>query len=150
MRVNAQLVDAESGNHLWAERFDKPVTDLFETQDEIITRLARQLDAALISAEARRASRAPHPDSTDLFFQGRVWFDKSLSPNDMARAQSYFECALMVDPDKLTHWPGTHSPIPTCRVRVRRRGKGRALRGGRSGRGQGATTRPRSGIEPSA
>src|SRR5271163_4069091 len=47
MRINAQLVDAETGAHIWADRFDKPVADLFETQDEIVARLAGQLDAAL-------------------------------------------------------------------------------------------------------
>ena len=40
MRVNVQLIDAESGNHLWADRFDKPVADLFDMQDEIVARLA--------------------------------------------------------------------------------------------------------------
>jgi TolB-like protein len=55
MRVNVQLIDAETGNHLWAERFDKPLADLFDMQDEIVSRLANALDAQLISAEARRA-----------------------------------------------------------------------------------------------
>src|SRR6201996_7729322 len=59
MRVNVQLIDAETGNHLWAERFDKPVADLFEMQDEIVARLANALNAQLIIAEARRAERAP-------------------------------------------------------------------------------------------
>ena len=62
MRVNVQLIDAESGNHLWADRFDKPVADLFDMQDEIVARLANALNAQLIIAEARRAERAPSPD----------------------------------------------------------------------------------------
>ena len=70
MRVNVQLIDAETGAHLWAERFDKPVADLFDMQDEIVARLANQLGTQLIAAEARRAERAPHPDSMDLYFQG--------------------------------------------------------------------------------
>ena len=53
MRVNVQLIDAETGNHLWAERFDKPVADLFDMQDEIVARLANALDAELVAAEAR-------------------------------------------------------------------------------------------------
>jgi TolB-like protein/Tfp pilus assembly protein PilF len=101
MRVNAQLVDTESGIRLWAERFDKAVAELFEMQDEIVTRLARQLDAALVSAEARRAEKAPHPDSMDLFFQGMDRFNKSRNPNDIAQAQTYFERALAVDPDNV-------------------------------------------------
>ena len=70
MRVNVQLIDAETGNHLWAERFDKPLADLFDMQDEIVARLARALNAQFIAAEARRAEQAPNPDSMDLYFQG--------------------------------------------------------------------------------
>jgi TolB-like protein len=70
MRVNVQLIDAETGQHLWAERFDKPIADLFDMQDEIVSRLANQLQAELIAAEARRAERSPNPDSMDLYFQG--------------------------------------------------------------------------------
>lgn len=62
MRVNAQLVDAESGHHLWADRFDKPVADLFDLQDEIVARLANTLNAQLVAAEARRAEQVPHPE----------------------------------------------------------------------------------------
>ena len=62
MRVNVQLIDAETGNHLWAERFDKPVADLFDMQDEIVARLSNALSAQLITAEARRADRAPRPE----------------------------------------------------------------------------------------
>ena len=74
MRVNVQLIEAETGAHLWAERFDKPVADLFDMQDEIVSRLANQLRAELIDAEARRAERAPNPDSMDLYFQGQALF----------------------------------------------------------------------------
>jgi hypothetical protein len=65
LRVNVQLIDAETGTHLWAERFDKPVADLFDTQDEIVARLANQLDAELIAVEARCAERSANPDSMD-------------------------------------------------------------------------------------
>jgi adenylate cyclase len=70
LRVNVQLIDAETGNHLWAERFDKPLADLFDMQDEIVARLASALNAQLAAAEARRAEQAPNPDSMDLYFQG--------------------------------------------------------------------------------
>ena len=62
MRVNVQLIDAETGNHLWAERFDKPLADLFDMQDEIVARLANALNAQLVAAEARRAEQAPNPE----------------------------------------------------------------------------------------
>src|SRR6516165_4284997 len=73
LRVNVQLIAAETGNHLWAERFDNPVADLFVVQDEIVSRLANTLDAQLIAAEARRAEGSLHPDAMDLVFQGRVF-----------------------------------------------------------------------------
>jgi TolB-like protein len=98
LRVNVQLVDAETGNHLWAERFDKPVADLFELQDEIVARLANTLETQLIEAEARRAERSPHPNSMDLYFQGMAWFNKGPTPDHMARARSFFQRALALDP----------------------------------------------------
>ena len=67
MRVNVQLIDAASGAHLWAERFDKPLADLFDMQDEIVARLASQLGTQFIAAEARRAELAPHPTHGPLF-----------------------------------------------------------------------------------
>ena len=68
LRVNVQLIDAETSSHLWAERFDKPVTDLFDMQDEIVARLAGQLGTQLITAEARRGEKAPHPELNGLLF----------------------------------------------------------------------------------
>ena len=55
VRVNAQLIDAESGAHLWADRFDEGVVDLFKLQDEVVTRLARTLQIELVNAEAQRS-----------------------------------------------------------------------------------------------
>jgi TolB-like protein len=98
MRVNVQLIDAETGNHLWAERFDKPLADLFDMQDEIVARLASALDAQLVAAEARRAEQAPNPDSRDLYFQGRAWLNKGLIPANLAQARSFFDRALAADP----------------------------------------------------
>jgi TolB-like protein len=98
MRVNVQLIDAETGNHLWAERFDKPLADLFDMQDEIVARLARQLDAELAAAEARRAERAPDPDAMDLYFQGTACWHKGQSQEILTQARGYFERALARDP----------------------------------------------------
>jgi TolB-like protein/class 3 adenylate cyclase/Flp pilus assembly protein TadD len=98
MRVNVQLIDAETGNHLWADRFDKPLADLFEMQDEIVARLANQLGTELISAEARRGQQAANPDSMDLYFQGMEWFNRGTNLENMERARGYFERALALDP----------------------------------------------------
>jgi TolB-like protein/class 3 adenylate cyclase/Flp pilus assembly protein TadD len=99
MRVNVQLIDAEAGDHLWAERFDKPLTDLFDMQDEIVARLANALNAQLVAAEARRAQKAPTPDSMDLYFQGLAWLNKGPTPDNVAEARSFFDRALAADPD---------------------------------------------------
>jgi TolB-like protein len=101
LRVNVQLIDAETGAHLWAQRFDKPVADLFDMQDEIVARLANQLGAQLIAAEARRAEKTPHPDSMDLYFQGRACLNKGLSPEQVTQARGFFESALARDPDNV-------------------------------------------------
>jgi len=71
VRVNARLIDAESGAELWAEQFDTPRVDLLQTQDEIVTRLARAMDVQLPEAEAARLKRTPaaNPDAEDLALQ---------------------------------------------------------------------------------
>jgi TolB-like protein/class 3 adenylate cyclase/Flp pilus assembly protein TadD len=99
MRVSVQLVDAESANHLWADRFDKPVADLFDMQDEIVARVAGALNTELVALEARRAEQATNPDSMDLYFQGMAWLNRGLSPDNMAQARSFFDRALSANPD---------------------------------------------------
>jgi TolB-like protein len=98
LRVNVQLIDAEIGQHLWAERFEKPVADLFEMQDEIVSRLARTLGAQLIVAEAGRAEHSLHPDATDLNFQGLACSYRGVAPEHMTQARGFFERALTIDP----------------------------------------------------
>jgi TolB-like protein/DNA-binding response OmpR family regulator len=98
LRVNAQLIDADNGAHLWAERFDKPLADLFDMQDEIVARLARALNTELVRAEARSAERALKPDSMDLYFQGMAWYNQGLTTECLAEARGFFERAVALDP----------------------------------------------------
>jgi TolB-like protein/class 3 adenylate cyclase/Flp pilus assembly protein TadD len=107
LRVNVQLIDAETGNHLWAERFDKPVADLFDMQDEIVAHLANQLGVQLMVAEARRSERAPHPDSMDLYFQGVAYLNKGTTPSYLEQARGFFERALVLDPGNIEALVGT-------------------------------------------
>jgi hypothetical protein len=72
LRVNVQLVAAQTGSQLWGERFDKPVADLFDMQDEIVSRIANALDAQLTEEEARHTQRSAHPNSMDLYFRGKA------------------------------------------------------------------------------
>jgi TolB-like protein len=106
-RVNVQLIDAETGNHLWAERFDKPLADLFDMQDEIVARLAGALNAELVAAEARRAEQAPNPDSMDLYFQGIAWLNKGITPETVAQARRFFDRALAADPGNVDALAGS-------------------------------------------
>jgi TolB-like protein len=107
LRVNVQLIDAETGNHLWAERFEKPVADLFDLQDEIVSRLANTLNAQLIEVEARRAERSLHPDAMDLYFQGMACLNKGRTPEYMAQSRDFFERALALDPNNVEALVGT-------------------------------------------
>jgi TolB-like protein/class 3 adenylate cyclase/Flp pilus assembly protein TadD len=97
MRVNVQLIDAITGNHLWADRFDKTMADPFDTQDEIVSQIANQLRPELLAAEARRAEQEADPDSVDLYFQGVQWFNKG-GPDNIERAREIFERAVALDP----------------------------------------------------
>jgi TolB-like protein len=101
LRVNVQLIDVETGNHLWAERFDKPIADLFDMQDEIVSSLANALNAQLIEAEARRAERSLHPDAMDLSFQGSSCWNKGMTAEHMGQARGFFERALTLDPGNM-------------------------------------------------
>ena len=85
MRVNVQLIDAESGNIFGRNGSTSPLADLFDMQDEIVARLANALSAQLLAAEARRAERAPNPDSMDLCFQGWSWLNKGITPDNLAK-----------------------------------------------------------------
>src|SRR6516162_1060129 len=98
IRVNAQLVDAETDNHIWAERFDKPIADLFDMQDEIVARLANQLQAELIGAEARRAEKTPNPDSVDLYFQGLAMLNRGFSADLLTQSARLFRAGARIGP----------------------------------------------------
>jgi TolB-like protein/class 3 adenylate cyclase/tetratricopeptide (TPR) repeat protein len=99
IRVNAQLIDATTGAHLWAERFDKPRADIFDMQDEITTRLARVVGVELVAAESRRAERE-HPgdmDAIDLAMRGWAILNQPLSLRDHRAACDLFNAALSRD-----------------------------------------------------
>jgi TolB-like protein len=98
LRVHVQLIDTGTGVHIWADRFDKPIADFFDMQDEIVSRLANALKAQLIAAEARRAERSKHPDTTDLNFQGKAFLHKATTAEHLNRAGGFFERALAIEP----------------------------------------------------
>jgi adenylate cyclase len=96
IRVNAQLVDAETGAHLWAERFDRDIGDLFALQNEITARIARSLQSQLAIAEARRPT--DNPDALDYTLRGRAVMTRPISKENYDEAVTLFETALALDP----------------------------------------------------
>jgi len=96
VRVNTQLIDAESDAHLWAGRFDGDTSDLFALQDEITSRIAVTLNLELVRVEAGRTTE--HPDALDYILRGRAASNKPPSPDKYAEEISLFERALALDP----------------------------------------------------
>jgi adenylate cyclase len=103
MRVNAQLIDAGSGAHLWAEQFDTPRADLLQTQDAIVTHLAHALDFQLTQAEAARLKRTTaNRDAEDLALQCNAGAWKAGSVGKEAdAAYALCEQALAIDPNNV-------------------------------------------------
>jgi TolB-like protein len=96
LRVNAQLIDAETDTHLWAERFDGDTGDLFALQDEITSRTANALNFELITAEVARPTE--HPDALDYILRGRAAFLQPPSRDKRGEIIRLFERALALDP----------------------------------------------------
>jgi TolB-like protein/Tfp pilus assembly protein PilF len=96
VRINVQLIDAENDAHLWAERFDRDIGDVFALQNEITSRTAAALNLELIGAEAARP--AVRPDALDYILRARAALLKPPGPESYAETISLFERALELDP----------------------------------------------------
>jgi TolB-like protein/class 3 adenylate cyclase/Tfp pilus assembly protein PilF len=96
VRVTAQLIDANTDAHLWAERFDRDIGDLLTLQDEITSRLANSLGIELLGREAAR--RTDNPDSLDYILRGRAARLRPNSREGYAEAVGFFERALTLNP----------------------------------------------------
>ena len=119
VRVNAQLIDAESGAHLWADRFEEDVADLFKLQDQVVARLANTLGVELVKAEAQRDQRISHPDAFDFTMRGRALQmqgqeQRTKENNNTARAM--FERALAIDPNDADALAGEASTYMADRI----------------------------------
>jgi len=103
VRVNAQLIDAASGAHLWADRFEEDLADLFKLQDQVVARLANALGYELIKAEAEAGAHSKNPDSIDLDMRGRAAMILSTqqqpTKDTFVAVRAWFDRALEIDPN---------------------------------------------------
>jgi TolB-like protein/DNA-binding winged helix-turn-helix (wHTH) protein len=102
VRVNAQLIDAETGAHIWADRFEEDVADLFKLQDQVVARLANALNYELVRAEAEAGAHSKNPDVIDLDMRGAdaLWrFPQQPTKEGILAIRALFEQALKIDPD---------------------------------------------------
>ena len=108
VRVNAQLIDVETGAHLWADRFEEDVADLFKLQDQVVARLVNSLGYELIKAEAEKGAHSKSPDAIDLTMRGwaLAWQTTRMPlKSNCDSALALFDESLRIDPydaDELT------------------------------------------------
>jgi adenylate cyclase len=113
VRVNAQLIDAERGAHLWADRFEENTTDLFKLQDQVVAQLANSFHWALTKAEAEKGARSANSDAIDLSLRGWYLVNRLFSrPPEEGRdmlhqARALFEGALQIDATDVEALNGT-------------------------------------------
>jgi tetratricopeptide (TPR) repeat protein len=97
--VSAQLIDAEADAHLWAERFDRHLSDLFEWQDEIAAAIAGAIEPELLKSERNRVARRPlQTEDAYEFYQRGLWHFYRYTKEDSIEAQALFRRALTIDP----------------------------------------------------
>lgn len=138
IRISAQLIDATSGNHVWAERFDRDMADVLQLQDEIALTIAAAIEPQLSKAEQERARRKPveHLGAWDLYQRG-LWHYWQYSQPSCAQAQRLFTEAITLDPQfaaahaflAYSHFTGSHLAFeePSQAVALARDGALRAL-----------------------
>jgi adenylate cyclase len=100
VRATGQLIDAESGAHLWAERYDRDLADIFALQDEITQNVVAAIEPEMLLVEGRRAARktAANPDAFDCYMRG-IWHFHQLTQEDNRLAENYLRRATALDPD---------------------------------------------------
>ena len=100
VRITAQLIDGESGNHLWAERYDRDLEDIFEVQDDITQTVVGALGLELSRAEQERSRHKP-PENMDAwdFYQRGLWHLWRFEKSDNERARELFQRATEIDPN---------------------------------------------------
>ncbi len=97
IRVTAQLIEAENGSHLWSERYDREMTDVFAVQDEIAAAIAQALQVKLAVAPAALRHYTPNLPAYEAYLKARYHWGK-VTPESLARSKEYYEQAIALDP----------------------------------------------------
>jgi TolB-like protein len=99
VRVTAQLIDAETGAHLWAERYDRDYGDVFAIQDEMTESIAGAIEPELVMSEGRRSGRSTSPnlDAYDCYMRGQ-WYHYQFTAEDIGIAEGWLSRAIELDP----------------------------------------------------
>jgi len=100
VRVTAQLIDARSDNHIWAERYDRSLEDIFEVQDDVVRRVASTLVGRLEHERQERTRRQSESQlkAYDLYLRGRELFF-NWTKDDNAKARAFLKAAIEIEPD---------------------------------------------------
>jgi adenylate cyclase len=112
VRVNAQLIDGETGRHLWADRFEEDVADVFKLQNQVVARLANTLGYELVKAEADKSTHSGNPDAIDLTMRGWTILNQqqlAIDKDSLVKAIDLFERALKLDPNNVDALVGAAS-----------------------------------------
>jgi adenylate cyclase len=115
IRVTGQLVEGETGNHVWAERYDRDLADIFAVQDEITESVTVAIAPAIAGAERQRAMRRA-PESLDAWgaYQRGLWHLGKFTADDTARAQDFFQRAMALDPS----FAGGYSGLAAAQIQA--------------------------------
>jgi adenylate cyclase len=111
LRITAQLIDAPTGAHAWAERYDRSLADVFAIQDEITTSVVNAIDSVLAATERQRVGRLPADrlSTWELYHRG-MWHFYRLTADDRKLALSYLHQAEAADPG----WATAHTGLAVC------------------------------------
>ena len=110
--MSAQLIDAETDAHLWAERFDRDTGDLFALQNEITGRISNTLDLRLVTVEAQRLT--DQPDVLDYILRGRAARNSGPTRENFAHSIDMFERALALSPHSVEAQSSLANALATC------------------------------------
>ncbi len=107
VRVNVQLINAQNDAHLWADTFDRKLTDIFTVESDIAKTIAETLQAKLTGSEKSAMSKKPTENSEayELYLKGRFFWNKRTG-NDLKTAANYFQRAIDADPSYANAYAG--------------------------------------------